>query len=94
MDWFKRFRKDCPDGKLTRDHLRRLFKQVFPGGNAEKFSEHIMRIFDRDGNNFLDFKEFLMAIDIASCNSEESKLEWAFKLFDCDNSGSIEVRWC
>ncbi len=32
-----------------------------------------------------------MAIDIASCNSEESKLEWAFKLFDCDNSGSIEV---
>ena len=91
IEWFKRFRVDCPDGKLTRDHLRRLFRQMFPEGDAEKFSHHIMRIFDSDGNNYLDFKEFLQAIDIATCNSEESKLEWAFKLFDVDNSGSIEV---
>ena len=27
---------------------------------------HIFRIFDGDGNNFLDFKEFLMAIDVAN----------------------------
>ena len=33
VDWFKRFRKDCPDGKLTKDHLRKLFKQAFPLGN-------------------------------------------------------------
>ena len=91
IDWFKRFRKDCPDGRLTRDHLRRLFRQAFPDGNAEKFSGHIMRIFDRDGNLFLDFKEFLMAIDVATCETEESKLKWAFKLFDYDNNGSIEV---
>lgn len=50
-----------------------------------------MRIFDSDGNDFLDFKEFLMAIDIATCQTEESKLKWAFKLFDVDNNGSLEV---
>ena len=32
IDWFKRFRTDCPDGKLTKDHLRRLFRQAFPFG--------------------------------------------------------------
>ena len=51
-------------------------------GDGDKFSSHIMRIFDSDGNGFLDFKEFLMAIDIATCQTEESKLAWAFKLYD------------
>ena len=62
IEWFKRFRTDCPDGKLTVDHLRRLYKQSFPRGDSIKFSKHIMRIFDSDGNGFLDFKEFLLAI--------------------------------
>jgi Ca2+-binding EF-hand superfamily protein len=50
-----------------------------------------MRIFDSDGNDYLDFKEFLLAMDIATCDTEESKLKWAFKLFDPDNSGYLEV---
>lgn len=32
-----------------------------------------------------------MAMDIATCDSEESKLEWAFKLYDIDNSGCLEL---
>ena len=35
-------------------------------GNASKITSHVFRIFDSDGNDFLDFKEFLMAIDIAN----------------------------
>ena len=50
-----------------------------------------MRIFDCDGNGFLDFKEFLMAIDIATCQTEESKLVWVFKLYDVDNDGIIDI---
>ena len=34
---------------------------------------HIFRIFDSDGNDFLDFKEFLMAIDIANRDTGEGK---------------------
>jgi neurocalcin delta len=32
IDWFKRFKRDCPDGRLTRDGLRSLFRQAFPEG--------------------------------------------------------------
>ena len=91
IDWFQRFRTDCPDGKLTVDHLRGLFKQAFPDGDGVEFSSHIMRLFDCDGNGYLDFKEFLMAIDIATCRTEESRLAWVFKLYDVDNDGVIDV---
>ena len=38
----------------------------FDPGNASKITAQIFRIFDSDGNDFLDFKEFLMAIDVAN----------------------------
>ena len=56
-----------------------LFTKIFPSGNAESFCDHIFRIFDSDGNNFLDFKEFLMVLDIAQCTDERQKLEWSFR---------------
>lgn len=37
IDWFKRFRTDCPDGKLTMDQLCKLFKKAFPEGNLLVF---------------------------------------------------------
>jgi len=89
--WFKSFRTECPNGKLSRTHLYELFTKIFPSGNAESFCDHIFRIFDSDGNNFLDFKEFLMALDIAQCTDERQKLEWSFRMWDVDDSGSINV---
>ena len=61
-------------------------------GDGYKFSKHILRIFDSDGNGFLDFKEFLLALDIATCTTEQNRLEWIFKLFDVDNDGVIDVQ--
>ena len=36
IDWFKRFKRDCPDGRLTRDNLRSLFRQAFPDGEQRE----------------------------------------------------------
>ena len=36
---------------------------------------HVFRIFDSDGNDFLDFKEFLMAIDIANRDTGQVELQ-------------------
>ena len=54
--WYQAFSKECSDGVLTREHLARLFKKVFPAGDSDTFCEHIFRVFDDDGNNALDFK--------------------------------------
>ena len=45
----------------------------------EEFSDHVFKTFDKDKNGFIDFKEFLLAIDVTSTGSPEEKLEWAFR---------------
>ena len=47
--------------------------------NAKKFCEHVFRTFDSDKNGFIDFKEFLLAVDVTSGTSPEKKLSWAFR---------------
>lgn len=37
----------------------------------------------------IDFKEFLLAIDVSSGSSPQKKLEWAFKMYDVNGNGVI-----
>ena len=33
-----------------------------------------------------------MALDVTQCRSDKEKLQWAFRLYDVDNSGTINVK--
>ena len=57
----------------------KIYSQCFPSGNARDFCDHIFRTFDTDGNGYIDFREFLLAIDITSSGTAEEKLGWAFR---------------
>ena len=37
------------------------------------------RTFDKDQSGFIDFREFLVAMDITTCGTPEEKLQWAFR---------------
>ena len=75
---------------MTREHLTKLFKRVYPSGDAEKFCEHVFRVFSDDDSDHLDFKKFIMAMDVTYCQTEKEKLQWAFRLYDIDESGFID----
>ena len=47
---------------------------ILPVGNAKLFVDQIFRIFDKDGNGTIDFKEFMMATDMTASGSPEEKL--------------------
>ena len=38
-----RFRNECPDGKLTKQHLKTLFEKVFPDGIQLKMNAQYKR---------------------------------------------------
>ena len=89
FEWFSAFQRDCPSGKLGPDKFVEMYAKFFPAGNSEAFCEHVFRIFDSDKNGVIDFKEFLLAIDVSSGKSPRKKLEWAFKAYDVNGNGVI-----
>merc|ERR1712156_1045891 len=90
-DWYKGFKQDCPDGKLDPNAFMKIYSKVLPMGNASEFCDHVFRTFDTDKNGYIDFKEFLLAIDVTSSGSPEEKLNWAFSMYDVDGNGWIDL---
>ena len=76
---YKVFKKHCPDGRLNQDKFVELYKMFFPNGNAEQFCNHAFRTFDTDKNGFIDFKEYLLAINVTNAGTIEEKLKWSFR---------------
>lgn len=89
--WHKGFRIDCPSGHLTPRKFVEMYKLFFPNGNAQEFCDHVFRTFDTDQNGYIDFKEFLLAINVTSAGSPTDKLKWAFKMYDVDGNGVIDL---
>ncbi|XP_077267389.1 neuronal calcium sensor 2 isoform X1 [Temnothorax americanus] len=91
-EWYKGFKQDCPNGRLTPAKFVDMYKMFFPSGNAEEFCDHVFRTFDMDKNGYIDFKEFLLAIDVTSSGTPEEKLKWAFRMYDVDGNGVIDMQ--
>ena len=88
--WHKNFRQDCPTGKLTPVQFVQMYKTFFPIKNPEQFCHHVFRVTDTDGNGYIDFKEFLLSVNVVCDGTAEEKLKWAFRIYDVDGNGVIQ----
>merc|ERR1712055_725538 len=90
-DIYKGIMADCPKGKLTPATFCEIYGKCFPTGNAQEFCKHVFRTFDSDKNGVIDFKEFLVSINVTSSGSPHQKLNWAFSMYDVDGNGYIDL---
>jgi len=83
----KRFRKLDLDnsGSLSIDEFMSL-----PELQQNPLVQRVIEIFDTDGNGEVDFKEFIQGMSQFSVKGDkESKLRFAFKIYDMDKDGFI-----
>ena len=73
---------DCPDGVLTKVKLLDMLSSILPMDNGRIVAELIFNTFDKDGNGWIDFNEFIMAQHCTASSSPEDKLRWVFQLYD------------
>ncbi|XP_004624199.1 guanylyl cyclase-activating protein 2 [Octodon degus] len=89
QEWYKRFVVECPSGTLFMHEFKRLFK-VTDDESASQYVEGMFRAFDKNGDDTIDFLEYVAALNLVLRGSLEHKLRWTFKIYDKDRNGCID----
>ena len=87
--WHEAFLRDCPSGKLSPRQFKEVYKKFYPEHEAEKYSTQVFRTFDTDNNGYIDFVEFLLAVNVNSNGDIRDKLGLAFDIYDMNSNGQV-----
>ena len=66
-----------------------MILSCYPDIDVFKLEKHIFRIFDKDGDGSIDFKEFMLILFIMTNGTPEDNLRQIFRVFDIDRDGRI-----
>ena len=90
--FYQDFTCACPDGQLEKSKIKQMYESFLPSnGNAALLVDQIFRIFDKDGDGSISFREFILATDMTASGTAEEKARWCFKMLDKDGSGAVEM---
>lgn len=79
-------------GKLPKEDFGKIYSLFFPNGDATLFAEYVFNIWDQNQDGSIDFKEFIVAINMSRNATLEEKCKWAFKMYDIDGNDYITKR--
>jgi Ca2+-binding EF-hand superfamily protein len=88
-EWHQAFLRDCPNGKLTLNQFTEVYRKFYPDCEAEKYGAQVFRTFDMDGNGFIDFVEFILAVNVNANGDIRDKISLAFDVYDINGDGHV-----
>ncbi|XP_062975586.1 guanylyl cyclase-activating protein 2 [Elgaria multicarinata webbii] len=89
QEWYKKFVVECPSGTLFMHEFKRFFG-VHNDQEAAEYVENMFKAFDKNGDNTIDFLEYVAALNLVLRGKLEHKLRWTFKIYDKDGNGCID----
>ncbi|XP_059677416.1 guanylyl cyclase-activating protein 3 [Gavia stellata] len=90
--WYQKFMNHCPSGQLTLHEFKTILDLHDMNPQATKYVEQVFHIFDMNEDGFIDFLEFIAAINLVIRGKIDQKLKWYFKLYDADGNGCIDKK--
>lgn len=69
-----------------------MYLELYPDGDVIEYCGFVFALTDIDKSGYIDFKEFLQMINLASTSSPEEKLRWTFRLADTNGDGHIDFK--
>jgi len=89
---YENFLGKHPAGKITKTDFRNMMQACFPDRDLGKIESHIFRIYDKNGDGHIDFREFMIVLYIMSNGTPEENLKQIFRIFDINNDGTLEPK--
>ena len=74
--FYQGFLQDCPSGKMTQEDLINLYEVLFPKTKSKVFCDNLFRAYDEDGDGYIDFKEFMLALNCTTHGTVAEKIKW------------------
>ncbi|XP_025769703.1 guanylyl cyclase-activating protein 3 isoform X2 [Puma concolor] len=90
--WYKKFMREYPSGLQTLHEFKTLLGLQGLNQKASQHVDQVYNTFDMNKDGFIDFLEFIAAINLVVRGKMEQKLKWYFKLYDADGNGSIDKK--
>lgn len=91
--WYSEFENKCSPGLITFEQFKAYYKLLLPLNLSEKSKEEIIyklfKLFDIDGDGFLNFTEFLISFWIRCKAPIKEKFTWIFNMYDLDRNGFL-----
>ncbi|XP_072279016.1 guanylyl cyclase-activating protein 2-like [Pyxicephalus adspersus] len=91
QEMYKKFVTECPSGALYLHEFKRFFG-ISTNNEASQFVDRVFTSFDRNGDNTIDFLEYVAALNLALRGKLEHKLKWSFKIYDKDGNGCVDKK--
>ncbi|XP_066097352.1 guanylyl cyclase-activating protein 3 [Saccopteryx bilineata] len=90
--WYRKFMMEYPSGLQTLHEFKTLLGLQGLNQKANQHIDQVYNTFDMNKDGFIDFLEFIAAINLVVRGKMEQKLKWYFKLYDADGNGSIDKK--
>ena len=90
-EWYEKFKQEFPKGHINQREFKAVYEKLFPKGDSDRFSRHVFRVYDLDGNGVISFTEFLTTLHVAANGSPDDKLRASFRMYDIDGNGFVTI---
>ena len=92
--WYDDFLNKCPNGYISKKQFCTYYKSLMPSNLNDKskinLTNKLFHLFDIDGDDYLNYSEFLVSFWIRCQAPLREKYLWLFNAYDLDKNGVLD----